>query len=52
MSTATRRLQNISVIVRDLNPAGLKRQTVNDLLTMYVEAAIQQALRMNFRPGC
>ena len=50
MSTATRRFRNISAIVRELNQAGLKTQTVNDLLTMYVEAASQHALRMIFVP--
>ena len=50
MSTATRRFRNISAIVRELNQAGLKTQTVNDLLTRYVEAASQRALRMIFVP--
>ena len=50
MQTATRRFQNISVILRELNQAGLRMQTVNDLLTMYVGAASQHALRTTFVP--
>ena len=46
MRTATRRLQNISAILRLLNQTGLKMQTVS--LTMYVVAACQHALRMTF----
>ena len=41
MNTTTTRFRNISTILRDLNQAGLKMQTVNDLLTMYVGAASQ-----------
>ena len=48
MQTATERFQNISAILRELNQAGLKMQTVNDLLTMYVGAASQHALRTTF----
>ena len=48
MQTATQRFQNISAILRDLNQAGLKMQTVNDLLTMYEGAASQRALRTTF----
>ena len=50
MNTATTRFRNISTILRDLNRAGLKMQTVNDLLTMYVGAASQHALRTTFVP--
>ena len=50
MQTATRRFQNISAILRELNQAGLMMQTVNDLLTMYVGAASQHALRTTFVP--
>ena len=51
MSTATRRFQNISAILRELNQAGVKVQTVNDLLTVHVgRAASQHALRMTFVP--
>ena len=48
MNTATLRFRNISTIMRDLNQAGLKMQTVNNLLTMYVGAASQQAPRTAF----
>ena len=48
MQTATRRFQTISAILRELNQAGLKMQTVNDLLTMYVGAASHHALRTTF----
>ena len=50
MNTSTRRFQNISAILRELNQAGLKMQTVNDLLTMHVGAASQHALRTTFVP--
>ena len=50
MNTATTRLRNISTIMRDLNRAGLKMQTVNDFLTMYVGTASQPALRTTFAP--
>ena len=50
MNTATMRFRNLSTIMRDLNQAGLKMQTVNDLLTMYVGAASQHALRTTFVP--
>ena len=50
MQTATQRFQNISAILTELNQAGLKMQTVNDLLTMYVGAASQHALRTTFVP--
>ena len=36
MQTAAQRFQGISATLRELNQAGLKMQTVNDLLTMYV----------------
>ena len=36
--------------MHDLNRAGLKMQTVNDLLTMYVGAASQHALRTTLVP--
>ena len=48
MQTAIQRFQNRSAILRELNQAGLKMQTVNDLLTMYVGAASQHALRTTF----
>ena len=47
MNTATRRFQNVSAIMRELNQAGHKMQTVNDLLT---GAASQHALRTTFVP--
>ena len=50
MNTATMRFRSISDILLDLNQAGLKLQTVNDLLTMYVGAASQHALRTTFVP--
>ena len=50
MNTATMRFRSISAILRDLNQAGLKLQTDNDLLTMYVGAASQHALRTTFVP--
>ena len=50
MNTATMRFRSISAILHDLNQAGLKLQTVNDLLTMYVGAASQHALRTTFVP--
>ena len=52
MQTATQRFQSISATLRELNQAGLKMQTVNDLLTMYVGAASQHALRTTFRAVC
>ena len=48
MQTATRRFQTVSAIQREVNQAGLKMQTVNETLTMYVGAARQHALRMTF----
>ena len=50
MSTTLSRFRNISTIMRDLNRAGLKMQTVNDLFTMYVGAASQHVLRSMFVP--
>ena len=50
MQTAAQRFQSISATLRELNQASLKMQTVNDLLTMYVGAASQQALRTTFVP--
>ena len=50
MQTATQRFQNMSAILRELNLAGLRVQTENDLLTMYVGAASQHALRTTFVP--
>ena len=50
MQTAIQRFRSISTILRELNQAGLKMQTVNDLLTMYVGAASQHALRTTFVP--
>ena len=51
MQIAIQRFQKISTILRELNQAGLKMQTVNDLLTMYVGAASQHALRTTFVPN-
>ena len=48
MQTAAQRFQSISATLRQLNQAGLKVQTVNDLLTMYDGAASQHALRTTF----
>ena len=50
MQTAAQRFQSIPATLRELNQAGLKMQTVNDLLTMYVGAASQHALRTTFVP--
>ena len=50
MKTAIQRFRSISATLRELNQAGLKMQTVNDLLSMYVGAASQHALRTNFVP--
>ena len=50
MNTATRHFQHISAILRELDQAGLKMQTVNDLLTMYMGVASQHALRTTFVP--
>ena len=50
VNTATRRFQNNSAILRELYQAGLKVQTVNDLLTVYVGAASQHTLRTTFDP--
>ena len=50
VNTATRRFQNISAILRELCQAGLKLQTVNDLLTVYVGADSQHTLRTTFDP--
>ena len=48
--TAIQRFRSISATLRELNQAGLKMQTVNDLLTVYVGAASQHALRTTFVP--
>ena len=50
MNTATRSFHNISAIMREPNLAVLKIQTFNDLLTMYVGAPSQHALRTTFVP--
>ena len=50
METTTRRFQNISALLRELNQASPKDQAVNDLLTMHLGAASQHALRMTFVP--
>ena len=44
------RFQKIASTLADLNAEGLNVQTVNDLLSMYVGAASQHALRMSFIP--
>ena len=50
MEKATQRFQKIATTLADLNAEGLNVQTVNDLLSMYVGAASQHALRMSFVP--
>ena len=50
MKTAIQRFRSFSATLRELNQAGLRMQTVNDLLTMYVGAASQHALRTTFVP--
>ena len=50
MEKTTQRFQKIATILADLNAEGLNVQTVNDLLSMYVGAASQHALRMSFVP--
>ena len=47
MKTA-QRFQKIASTLADLKAEGLNVQTVNDLLSMYVGAASQHALRMSF----
>ena len=49
MNTATLSFRKISTIVLNLHQARLKMQTVNDLLSMYVGAAGQHALRTRLR---
>ena len=50
MEKNTQRLQKIASTLSDLNAEGLNVQTVNDLLSMYVGAASQHALRLSFVP--
>ena len=50
MKTAIHRFRSISATLRELNQAGPKMQTVNDLLTMYVGATSQHASRTTFVP--
>ena len=50
MEKTTQRFQKIATTLADLNAEGLNVQTVNDLLSMYVGAAGQHALRMSFVP--
>ena len=50
MEKTTQRFQKIASTLADLNADGLNVQTVNDLLSMYVGAASQHALRMSFVP--
>ena len=50
MKKTTQRFQKIATTLADLNAEGLNVQTVNDLLSMYVGAASQHALRMSFVP--
>ena len=50
MEKTTQRFQKIASTLADLNAEGLNVQTVNDLLSMYVGAASQHALRMSFVP--
>ena len=46
----TQRFQKIATTLAELDAEGLNVQTVNDLLSMYVGAASQHALRMSFVP--
>ena len=50
MEKTTQRFQKIASTLADLYAEGLNVQTVNDLLSMYVGAASQHALRMSFVP--
>ena len=50
MKTAMLRFRNVSTIMRELNQAGHKMQTVNDLLTIYLGTASQHALRTTLVP--
>ena len=50
MEKTIQRFQKIATTLAELNAEGLNVQTVNDLLTMYVGAASQHVLRMNFVP--
>ena len=50
MEKTTQRFQKIATTPADLNAEGLSVQTVNDLLTKYVDAASQHVLRMSFVP--
>ena len=50
MEITTQRFQKIATTLADLNAEGLNVQTVNDLLTIYVDAASQHVLRMSFVP--
>ena len=50
MEKTIQRFQKIATTLADLNAEGLNVQTVNDPLTMYVGAASQHVLRMNFVP--
>ena len=46
----TQRFRAIASTLAELNAEGLSAQTVHDLLTLYVGAAIQNVLRMIFVP--
>ena len=48
MEKTTQRFQRIATTLADLNAEGLNAQAVNDILTMYVDAASQHVLRMSF----
>ena len=50
MVKTTQRFQRVATTLAELNAEGLSAQTVNDLLSMYVGAASQHALRMSFVP--
>ena len=50
MEKTTQRFQRIATTIADLNAEGLNAQSGNDFLTMYVCAASQHVLRMNFVP--
>ena len=50
MEKTTQRFQKIASTLADLNAESLNVQIVNDLLSVYVGAASQHALRMSFVP--
>ena len=50
MEKTTQRFQKFATTLADLDAEGLNAQSGNDFLTMYVGAASQHVLRMNFVP--